>query len=677
MLISLINFALTTSVALPILLLWLLISQKKKEIYFSIYIYLAILVSIDALATLILLNTRNPETAHLSAKIRLITESFIIAILFYLTKTVDLFTNIPRPSLKNTLVFSGAALIAVLGLLNLMIEDITFTGQYYFPVFSSYYWVTILFYFLIFYLIFVDIVSKYRRSRRKQEIQDVREILVAIFPLTFLSTLILYILPYWTVAHPLIFLAYLIPPFILFYCALRFYIIETDSRIQYLVPLMLFFLLVALAVFHYLNVSQRLPLLLMSIPFFIGTVILSHLVTQQLFRWIRKFQVDVDAGLDKKIEEFSSEIVKFIDQESLLKFVGDFCQETLQFNKCAILTLQYDVPPYQISYFTNFDRAQFQQMLESGHSPILELLEDQKTVINKFSFAPESVIYQLLDRLDVYLVLPIMGKKELMGIVFLGGSRKQTKISERQIQFLKIISTQVGIALENIRTLHQTIQSQKMAEIGMLASQLAHDFQSFITIVKLENSNNDRLKQHAQYMEKLVQDLLNYARPQELKLTPVKINHLIDMSLDLVEIPPDILIEKHYSEDLPEIQVDVGQMRRVFTNLFENSIHAMRNSREKRLKITTRPLRPLTKLKRSPWIYIEILDEGEGIPEEYLDKIFEPFFTTHKQDGGTGMGLAIVKQIITRHNGFIDVTSKPGKGTIFNIRLPYLIKGGS
>jgi signal transduction histidine kinase len=55
-----------------------------------------------------------------------------------------------------------------------------------------------------------------------------------------------------------------------------------------------------------------------------------------------------------------------------------------------------------------------------------------------------------------------------------------------------------------------------------------------------------------------------------------------------------------------------------------------------------------------------------------LEKIFDPFFTTRKKEGGSGMGLAIVKQIITSHQGSIDVTSKLGKGTIFNIRLPYL-----
>ncbi|MCK6622587.1 MAG: ATP-binding protein [Calditrichia bacterium] len=111
-------------------------------------------------------------------------------------------------------------------------------------------------------------------------------------------------------------------------------------------------------------------------------------------------------------------------------------------------------------------------------------------------------------------------------------------------------------------------------------------------------------------------------------------------------------------------------MRRAFLNLLQNSLRALRTQPNGRIKITTKELRPLSRFRRNPWVYIEILDEGIGIPEEYLERIFDPFFTTHKNEGGNGLGLAIVKQTITRHSGFIDVASKPGKGTVFNIRLP-------
>jgi signal transduction histidine kinase len=112
-------------------------------------------------------------------------------------------------------------------------------------------------------------------------------------------------------------------------------------------------------------------------------------------------------------------------------------------------------------------------------------------------------------------------------------------------------------------------------------------------------------------------------------------------------------------------------MRRVFSGLFENSIHAMRSHESGHLKIITKELQPISKFRHTSWVCIEIQDNGIGIQEEYLERIFDPFFTTHKNEGGNGLGLAIVRQIISRHSGFIDVSSTPGKGTITKIRLPY------
>jgi signal transduction histidine kinase len=233
------------------------------------------------------------------------------------------------------------------------------------------------------------------------------------------------------------------------------------------------------------------------------------------------------------------------------------------------------------------------------------------------------------------------------------------------------MSSQLAIALENIHNIQAAVQSQKMADLGMFASQLAHDFRSFISLIKNLNRENERLTKHANYMEKMVQDLLSYARPKELKPAPVNINDLIDMTLELLHAPGTINIERHYASELPKLNLDKLQMRRVFSGLFENSIHAMRSRESGHLKIITKELQPISKFRHTSWVCIEIQDDGIGIQEEYLERIFDPFFTTHKNEGGNGLGLAIVRQIISRHSGFIDVSSTPGKGTITKIRLPY------
>jgi len=387
----------------------------------------------------------------------------------------------------------------------------------------------------------------------------------------------------------------------------------------------------------------------------------------------KKLGLGYTEDFDQRIEEFSTNIVKFIDIVQFWNYIAKFVQETFHFKKIAIVSFQYDISPYQIETLIGFEQENIKKLLSDRNSPILEALESERKIVNKLEYAEDMIIFQEMDSHDIQVCVPLLKHREILGVIFMGDDRKSIRIPQRYFQLLKLFSTQIAFAVDNIGTLQKTMQAQKMAEIGMLASQLAHDFQSFISIVKLENHGNTKLSDYANYTEKLVQDLLNYARPQELKFNLVNVNHLIDMSLELAELSSNIVIEKHYADDVPEINVDINQLRRVFTNLIENSNRAMKDTEKKRIKITTKTLRPISKVQRNPWIYIEFLDEGSGITEENLDRIFDPFFTTHRDEGGNGMGLAIANQIITRHHGSIDVTSRPGKGTIFNIRLPHII----
>lgn len=377
-------------------------------------------------------------------------------------------------------------------------------------------------------------------------------------------------------------------------------------------------------------------------------------------------------SLDEKMARFSTEIVNFADTQNLWPFLANFCKETFGISHIAIIIAQYDVTPYRIEYVEGFSDTELKTLLTDERYALLEVLETERQILNKADFEADDLVFKIMDQLHSSAAIPITRQKELMAVMLLGSDVQTAANPPRFHHLFKLMSSQVATALANIHTLQNMVQSQKMDSLGMFASQLAHDFRSFISLIKNLNRENERLTKHANYMEKMVQDLLNYARPQELKLSPVNINDLIDMALELLHAPDTIKIERHYTSGLPSLRLDIHQMRRVFSNLFENSIRAMRSHENGRLKITTRELRHLSKFRRNPWVQVEILDDGIGIPEEYLERVFDPFFTTRKNEGGNGLGLAIVRQIISRHSGFIEVTSKPGKGTIVNIRLPYL-----
>lgn len=121
----------------------------------------------------------------------------------------------------------------------------------------------------------------------------------------------------------------------------------------------------------------------------------------------------------------------------------------------------------------------------------------------------------------------------------------------------------------------------------------------------------------------------------------------------------NITVKKNFLSDMPQVPVYVGEMNQVWTNLIDNAIQAMSNKGE--LTIETSIDNNVAKVK--------ITDTGHGIPKEIQSKIFDPFFTTKKVGEGTGIGLDLVRRIITRHNGEIKLTSEPGK-TEFTICLP-------
>ena len=110
---------------------------------------------------------------------------------------------------------------------------------------------------------------------------------------------------------------------------------------------------------------------------------------------------------------------------------------------------------------------------------------------------------------------------------------------------------------------------------------------------------------------------------------------------------------------LPEIEADPEQLKEVLVNMIVNACEAM----EQRGNIE------IMEHKGDKTIFIEIRDNGPGIPEPLREKIFQPFFTT-KEDG-TGLGLSIATRIVEEHRGRLSVSSNEGRGTVFTIILPY------
>jgi signal transduction histidine kinase len=176
----------------------------------------------------------------------------------------------------------------------------------------------------------------------------------------------------------------------------------------------------------------------------------------------------------------------------------------------------------------------------------------------------------------------------------------------------------------------------------------------------------DEIQEASSRISKLVSSIKEYSHmdrgnamervhlPKGIKSTLTMLKHKLKQKR--------IAVTKAWPEDLPDIHGSPGELNQIWTNLIANAIDALPDE-SGQLSIRAEQVRE--------FVQVEIEDNGSGIPEEIQNQIFEPFFTTKPMDQGTGMGLDIVKKIIQRHNGSIEVVSKPGQ-TIFRLRFPAL-----
>jgi signal transduction histidine kinase len=157
-----------------------------------------------------------------------------------------------------------------------------------------------------------------------------------------------------------------------------------------------------------------------------------------------------------------------------------------------------------------------------------------------------------------------------------------------------------------------------------------------------------------------VGDLLDFARPVTPVLRPEPLDAVVDeaVAAALTGGPGGIDVRRELAHDLPPVPMDARLVRQALLNVAANAVQAM----PKGGRLTVR-------MRRDPvGVLVELEDTGPGIPEDVQPRIFEPFFTT--KASGTGLGLAVVKRIVHGHGGEVTVASRPGRGTVVQLRFP-------
>ncbi len=259
---------------------------------------------------------------------------------------------------------------------------------------------------------------------------------------------------------------------------------------------------------------------------------------------------------------------------------------------------------------------------------------------------------------------------------------KVQKLNKSQRAMLYMVEDLNTTSKELKAAQERIIRSEKLATIGKLAGIMGHEIRNPLGVIKnsvyflnmkLKMNMDKKVKRHLDILQaetnnanKIISDILEFARMKVPALVEVDINHLVKETLSRATILETVKVQTDLGEDLPKVLIDALQVGQVFSNMISNAVQAMPDGGK--LYVTTD--------RADKFITVTFKDSGCGISEENLDKIFEPLFSTKAK--GIGLGLTACRSIIDNHRGKIEVESEVNKGTTFTIKLPLTkeIKGG-
>jgi signal transduction histidine kinase/CheY-like chemotaxis protein len=294
------------------------------------------------------------------------------------------------------------------------------------------------------------------------------------------------------------------------------------------------------------------------------------------------------------------------------------------------------------------------------------------------------------------LIQPIRWKGQLIGAFSVLWLREAHRFTPEELRLTEGIALQGALAVENSRlyegvkqqmtelkqTQAQLVQSTKLAAIGELAANIAHEINNPLTTVlgfasfiaerlKADDPMREELtliQDEASRARDIVRDLLQFSRQRDFMPETASLNSVLEQVITMVRrqgaLGP-VTVREQYAADLPDVEVDISRIKQVFLNIINNAVYVMPDGGT--LTIRT--------IAGGRGVRVEIEDTGPGIAPEHRDRIFDPFFTTKPEVSGTGLGLSVSLGIVQSHGGTIEVASELGRGTTFTVALPLRVDG--
>ncbi|MBW1783046.1 MAG: GAF domain-containing protein [Deltaproteobacteria bacterium] len=407
------------------------------------------------------------------------------------------------------------------------------------------------------------------------------------------------------------------------------------------------------------------------------------------------------------IQETGKAILSVLDFDQLLNVIMNILSNVCQINRAMIMLVRSEEDCLEYLYGFGFDGVVPDAVKEyrvplSRVSNILARVASTGRAeyvpeVDNSSLSKDNVIIAHGKPRSVF-VIPLITRSKVIGILATDASQGE-EIPKETRETIGFFSPQIAIAIENAR-LYKRLQAQmmalkkshallsraeKFAFLGNLAARLAHEIKNPMTAIGTFLQMLPQKYDDEQFREEfrsialeettrvnnLITELLDLVKQREIHFEFNDIHDLIEKMILLISPQSNakkIEVVRQFDPDIGQVWLDSEKIKEVILNLLSNALEF--TPREGKIEIVTK----IGKKRENPKeIYIEIRDNGSGIPESMIENIFDPYFTTkHKSNihNGTGLGLFIAHKNMRDHGGSIEVKSKVNVGTTFFLTLP-------
>jgi signal transduction histidine kinase len=377
----------------------------------------------------------------------------------------------------------------------------------------------------------------------------------------------------------------------------------------------------------------------------------------------------------QRLRRFGADLVHVLDEQALIQRLGDTLAEALDVEQCRVLLRDERTRAFYEAYPQPLGNTLPETLQPTVDALIEPLLVGEIEVRARAEGCA-------LRQMGIEVVVPLRIEDRVTGVILLSRNRDLLLFSGEDLQILATVAAGASVALENSRLSRELRRSEaflaranRLSSLGMLAAGIAHEIRNPLTAVKTfldllpqRIDDKDFLGQfrdlslsELKRVTDLIAELLTLGKSTNVTRSDVDLMGTIEPVARLMESTArkrQVGLRIVAEPALTRVHADPDQVKQIVLNLLLNAIEASPAGGEVTLRLRA----------AGSNVVCEVQDQGAGIAADQLDNIFEPFFTT--KEAGTGLGLALVHQMVVEHGGAITVDSEIGRGTTFRVSLP-------